>query len=413
MEAVVVFQNLAISAGLGLLVGLQRESVDSQLAGLRTFTLVTLFGSVSALLAVAFGGWVVAAGGLAIAALVLSGNVLLLRQERPDPGITTEVALLLMYGVGAYVMTGHRVVAIAIGAGAAVLLQAKAELRGIAGRLTPADLTAIMRFALISLVILPILPNRTYGPYRVLNPYEIWLMVVLIVGISLGAYIVYKFVGERAGTLAGGVLGGLISSTATTVSYARRSRDDDSQVRSATVVILIASTVVVVRLLVLMAVVSRTLLVEAAAPAAILLVVMIAMAGFVWWRSSEGSSGMPSHGNPSELKPAILFGLLYGGILLAVAAVRENFGGDALYVVAAISGLTDVDAITLSTSRMVSGGRLDADQGWRLVFLANACNLAFKAGSVALLGTRKMATTVVTLFGIGIAVSVVLLLVWP
>lgn len=412
MDAV-VFQNLAIALGLGLLVGLQRESVAMPLGGLRTFPLITLLGAVCALLAAPFGGWVVAAGLLAVAILLVIGNVLMMRSGEADPGLTSEAALLMMFAIGAYLMIGNRAVAIALGGGTAVLLQAKTAMRGVATRLSHQDITAIMRFALISLVILPILPNRVYGPYGVLNPYEIWLMVVLIVGIGLGGYIAYKFVGERAGILLGGLLGGLISSTATTVSYARRSRDNENAVRPAAVVVLIASTVVLVRILVLIAVVSPSFLAPATGPVAAILAVMAILAAFTWWRSSGSSSEMPIQGNPSELTPAIYFGVLYAAVLLASAAVRANFGGNALYVVAAISGLTDVDAITLSTARLVAAERLDPDRAWRLIVLANACNLAFKAGTVALLGSRKLAATVGSLFAIAIAASALVLLLWP
>jgi uncharacterized membrane protein (DUF4010 family) len=409
----VILQNLAIALGLGLLVGLQRESVAMPLGGLRTFPLVTLLGAVCALLAQPYGGWVVAAGLLAVAALLVVGNVLMMRAGETDPGLTSETALLMMFAIGAYLMTGNRAIAIAVGGGTAVLLQSKAAMRGVASRLSKEDITAIMRFALISLVILPILPNRTYGPYAVWNPFEIWLMVVLIVGISLGGYIVYKFVGERAGILLGGILGGLISSTATTVSYARRSREHEDAVKPAAVVVLIASTVVLIRIMVLIAIASPRFVPSASGPIAVVLIVMAVLAAITWWRSRDGASAMPEQGNPSELKPAIFFGALYAGVLLASAAVRENFGGGALYAVAAISGLTDVDAITLSTARLVSAGRLDPDRAWRLVIVANACNLAFKGGTVALLGSRRMAITVGSLFGIAIAASALVLLLWP
>jgi uncharacterized membrane protein (DUF4010 family) len=230
MELGFLFQQLGIALGLGLLVGLQRESVASRLAGLRTFSLVTLFGSICALLATMFGGWVIAAGLIGLAGLILAGKYSDAQAGTPDPGLTTEVAILLMFGVGAYLIVGHRTVAIAIGGGAAVLLHFKGQLHGAVERLSDKDIRAIMQFALISLVILPVLPNQAYGPYAVLNPRNIWWMVVLIVGISLSGYIVYKFFGEKVGLLIGGVLGGLISSTATTVSYSRRTAHDPDSV---------------------------------------------------------------------------------------------------------------------------------------------------------------------------------------
>ena len=193
-----------------------------------------------------------------LAGIIIVGNIAELREGSPDPGLTTEVAMLLMFAVGAYLVIGHKEVAIAIGGGVAVLLQAKGQMHGVARRLGDEDLKAIMQFALLSLVILPVLPNRAYGPYAVLNPHHIWLMVCLIVGISLGGYIVYKFVGEKAGIVLGGILGGLISSTATTVSYARRSAEAPKSSAGAAIVVMIASTVVFVRVLLIIGLLSPT-----------------------------------------------------------------------------------------------------------------------------------------------------------
>jgi uncharacterized membrane protein (DUF4010 family) len=184
--------RLAIALGLGLLVGLQRERTESSIAGLRTFALVTVLGGLTGLLAQDFGGWVLAGALLALAAMVVVGNVAKLRDEVRDPGITTEVAVLLMFGVGAYLTQGPVEVGIVLGGTVAVLLHAKARLHGFVDRLGDQDVTAIMQFVLLTLVILPVLPNETYGPFDVLNPRHIWLMVVLIVGITLGGYLAYR-----------------------------------------------------------------------------------------------------------------------------------------------------------------------------------------------------------------------------
>ncbi|MCI0660697.1 MAG: DUF4010 domain-containing protein [Acidobacteria bacterium] len=353
MEPGFLFQQLGISLGLGLLVGLQRESVASRLAGLRTFPLVTLFGSTCALLATMFGGWLIAAGFVGLAALIFVGKLSEEQAGAHDPGLTTEVAILLMYGVGAYLIAGHRSVAIAIGGGAAVLLHFKGQLHGAVKRLSDSDLKAIMQFALISLVILPVLPNRAYGPFAVLNPRNIWWMVVLIVGINLSGYIVYKFFGEKTGLVMGGVLGGLISSTATTVSYSRRTANDPDSVRSAAIIIAVASAIVFGRVILEIATVAPSFLPVAVRP---LIMMMLAMAisAFVMWFWGRGQAeAMPPQENPTELKSALLFSLLYAVLLLAIEFAKERYGGRGLYFVAGLSGLSDVDAITLSTSRMV------------------------------------------------------------
>jgi len=191
------FSKLGVALGLGLLVGLQREHVAARLAGLRTFPLVTIFGFVSALLAIQFRGVVIAGSLIVLCILIAAGNYLAAHTDSIDSGITTEVALVLMFAVGALLAGGQQDLGIVIGAGVAVLLQFKGELRGLVARLGGNDLKAIMQFVLVVLVILPTLPNQNYGPYQVLNPRQIWWMVVLVVGIDLAGYMAGKFVGAN------------------------------------------------------------------------------------------------------------------------------------------------------------------------------------------------------------------------
>lgn len=414
MELTSLFTQLGIALGLGLLVGLQRERVESRLAGFRTFALATVFGTLSAQLALLLESpWLPAAALVALTGLVVLGNLLKLREGEADPGQTTEVALLLMYGVGAYLAVGPAPVAIAVGGGVAVLLHLKPEMHRFADRLVEADFRAVMQFALITLVILPVLPDRTYGPYEVLNPREIWLMVVLIVGIGLGGYLAYKLFGDRAGTLLAGVLGGVISSTATTVSYSRRAADAPRSTPLAALVILIAGAVVFVRVLLEIAVVAPGFLAIAAPPLGVLLAVLVVIAAVAWLTGAPGEAEMPEQANPSELKPALVFALLYALVIFAVAAAREHLGAAGLYGVATLSGLTDMDAITLSTARLVDGGRLAPGTGWRLIVVASLANLLFKTGMVAVLGPRRLLARVSLYFGLAAAAGGALLLLWP
>ncbi|HEY6553477.1 MAG TPA: DUF4010 domain-containing protein, partial [Vicinamibacteria bacterium] len=320
---------------------------------------------------------------------------------------------LLMYGVGAYLAVGPIQVAVVLGGAVAVLLHFKQELHGLAARIGDRDFRAAMQFVIISLIVLPVLPDATYGPYDVLNPREVWWMVVLIVGLSLAGYVAYKLFGAGAGTVLAGILGGLISSTATTASYARRSRESPDLSRLAALVVMLASTVVYGRVLVEIAAVARGRLLDLAPPLAAMLGVCALVAGVAWLLGRDGDGELPKQENPAELKAALLFGALYAAVLLAVAFARDRFGAAGLYMVAAISGLTDVDAITLSTSRLVQGGRLDADTGWRAILLASMSNLGFKAGIVAVLGSRALLGRIVLLFGAAMAGGGLILWLWP
>jgi len=407
------FLQLAVALGLGLLVGLQRERMDSAIAGIRTFALITLFGAVAAQLGRVFGGWVVAAGLVVVAAFVVAGNLARLSKGEADPGQTTEFTAVLMYGVGAWVVVGAMPVAIALGGTVAVLLHLREPLHRFVARIGEGDLKAIMQFVVIALVVLPILPDQAFGSYGVLNPYQIWWMVVLIVGLSLLGYVAYKLFGARAGTVLSGVLGGAISSTATTVTYARRSKEAPESSRLASLVVTIASTVVFARLLVEIAVAAGNRFLELAPPLAAMLGVMGVLALAAWLAGRREKAEPPDPANPAQLKSALVFGALYAAVLLAVAFARERFGTAGLFTVAALSGLTDVDAITLSTARLVSGGGLDPGTGWRAILLAALANLAFKAGIVAVLGSRRMLGRVALLFGAALAGGGLIFWLWP
>jgi uncharacterized membrane protein (DUF4010 family) len=413
MDLPSIFKQLGIALGLGLLVGLQRERTDARLAGVRTFPLITVFGALSALLAGSFGGWIIGLGFIAVAAITVAGYLSHLNPEEPNHGMTTETAILAMYAVGAYTMTGPAAVAIAVGGTIAILLHLKPQLHAFAARIGDRDITAIMQFVLISLVILPVLPNEYYGPFHVLNPYRIWLMVALIVGISLGGYIIYKFFGQRVGTLVGGVLGGLISSTATTVSYSRRSRQAGNAAGTAAFVIMMASSIVFVRVLILINVAAPGLLPEAAAPIGTVFAVSALLALATWWRNRSEPSAMPEQDNPTELKAALWFAAIYSVVLIAVTAAREYFGQRGLYVVAVLSGLTDMDAITLSIAQLVGANEVAADTGWRLILVASMANLVFKGGIAAALGDRKLFGRLAVLFGVTFVVGLLIVFGWP
>ncbi|HNA19911.1 MAG TPA: MgtC/SapB family protein [Agitococcus sp.] len=406
-----ILQILATAFGLGLLVGLQREKAESALAGIRTFPLISLMGAMTGLVAQHFGGWILASGFITLAIVILSAKFALFKSNQ-DLGITTEVAALLMYIVGAYLTFGDATIAIVVGALTAVLLQMKDVLHDFVRKMGERDILAIMRFVAIALVILPILPNQNYGPFHVLNPYDIWRMVVLIVAISLMGYAAYKVFKDKAGTLLAGILGGLISSTATTVSYARNTKTLPETSSLAALAIMLASTVSVIRVTLAFMVVSPSATSVIAPPLLTLFAIMVVICVVLYFSRSGETHTMPEPDNPAELTSAIVFGLLYGGIIFAVAAAKEMFGQQSLYLIAMISGLTDVDAITLSTGRLVEGQRLEAHTGWQLVMIAIMANLVFKWGAVAVLGNKVLLKKLTVIFGAAFMVGLGILAGW-
>ncbi|MCW8816095.1 MAG: MgtC/SapB family protein [Chlorobium sp.] len=411
------WQILGISLGLGLLVGLQREWSKAEGAGIRTYPMITVFGTVCAMLAERYGGGILLGGVIALGAMMVvmkvTMNINLQASEHPHTGPTTGIAALLMYAVGAMLAMGNIVPAMAIGGGVALLLQWKQPLHGFVKRIGKDDMQAIFRLVLLALVVLPVLPDRNYGPYGVLNPSHIWMMVVLIVGISVGSYLVSRFMGAKAGSLLGGFLGGLISSTATTISYARRSKTTQGTSSLAAMVIMIASSIVFVRVTVEIAVVAPGVLPFILPQFTVMFIVMALISAVAWFSARGSGKELPEAEDPSDLGAAVAFGALYALVLVAVAAAKEYFGDQGLYVVAALSGLTDMDAITLSTARLIEDDRIGADIGWRMMMLGALSNILFKAGAVAVLGERKLFASIALLFGLSLAGGAALLWLWP
>ena len=407
-----LLKGLGLALGLGLLVGFQRERARASLAGIRTFALISLIGGVGAHVGGALGvPWLLPAALLGLAALLVSGHVARSRTEPPE--LTTEVAAVLMVLVGAMAVAGPRLLAVSTGAVMALLLHFKEPMHGTVQALADEEVRGVMSFVLIALVVLPLLPDRAFDPMGVLNPHSIWLMVVLIVGLSLVAHGAFRMFGRSKGAVVAGVLGGLISSTATTVQQARRSKGaPDLAIVGATVAIL-ASATALLRVLVEIALTGRELLALILVPMLLVFATLVA-AGLVLLVRSRGSeASAPESHDPAQLRTALLFGALYALVILAVAFSQRSFGSSGLFVVAILSGLTDVDAITLSTAQLVREGRLAADSGWRLILVAAMSNLAFKGGIAAVLGGRRLATIVLVTFAIALALGIPLVAWWP
>jgi uncharacterized membrane protein (DUF4010 family) len=318
-----------------------------------------------------------------------------------------------MFLTGVLAMSGWRELATVAGAGVAVLLHLKPQLHALAGRLGEEDFRAVMQFVLVALVVLPVLPDRGFGPYGVVNPRRAWLMVVLITGLGLAGYIAAKCLGARAGTLAAGLLGGLVSSTATTVSFARRARGAPGFAALAALVMMLAAAVLVFRVGLLLRVTAPAVFGAALAPLAAWGAVVLAVASVLHRRAPRAAAAPAELGNPSELRTALTFAALYVGILLAVAAAQDWFGTAGLFAVAVLSGLTDMDAITLSFGRMSARGELGPDTAWRLVLAAGVANTLFKAGLAATLGGPALRGTALAAFGVVAAAGAAIAWWWP
>jgi uncharacterized membrane protein (DUF4010 family) len=406
-------QAFAVSLGIGLLIGLERERKPDAKAGLRTFALSALLGCLAAMLGEKSGnGWLLAAGLLMLAAMML---VALARdpQDDGDPGTTSVVALMLCYGLGALVWYRHATLAVMLAITTTVLLYFKGQLQTVTRSLTHKDLISILQFAVLSLVVLPILPNQDYGPYQALNPHQIWWMVVLISGLSLAGYAALRIVGNRHGAPLLGFFGGLVSSTATTLVFARHARDDTDLTETATLVILIANLVVTLRIGIIAVVLAPGLLAPLAGVLGIGLLCGLVFALFKWRTlSAAGELPLPEVSNPTEIRTALSFGLLYAAVLLLSAWLQDVAGRQGLYLVAFVSGFTDIDAVALSSLRLFNQDTLAAAATVVAIGLASLSNLIFKSGLVVAIGGRGLALRVLpglAAIGLGFILGIALI----
>ena len=397
------------SLAIGLLIGLERERNPSAKAGLRTFALVALFGTLTAMLSSKTGSiWLLPAGLCIVGAMIIAAYINTPSEEQ-DPGTTTVAALLLCYALGALIWYDQARLAIMLAITTTVLLYFKPELRGMTRR----DLVSILQFLVLTFIVLPILPDQNYGPYGAFNPYQAWMMVVLVSGLSLAGYVALHWTGHRYAPPLLGLLGGLVSSTATTLTYARHGKNNESMVHLSAAVILIASQVVLLRLLVICAVISPPVLPSLLLPMGTGLAFGV-VAILLLWKKLRSTADLPKPGssNPTEISVALGFALIYVVVLLAAAWLSDIAGNKGLYAVAAISGLTDVDPITLSSLRLFELGKLSASNTVISIAIAFLVNMLVKLGLVFFIGGKNLAMHVLTGFAamiVGVALGLMLL----
>lgn len=412
-------QNFAIAILIGALIGIEREKrkaaeSDAASGGLRTFILIALVGAVAGRLSTALAmPWLLVAAVVAVAALVLSGYVLAARPGGPAGlGITTEVAGVVVCLLGAMTTTGHRDVAVALAIATTAVLAYKQPLHGLVERIGWDDLFAGVRLLIATFIVLPLLPDRTVDPWGALNPYALWLLVLLISSLSLVGYVATRWVGPDRGAALTGLTGGLVSSTAVTLSFARESRDDAHRAGGPALAggVLLAWCVMFVRVVVAVAIVNRSL-VGRLAPA---FLAMAAVAGGSAWlcyrksRAARSAVAERAHAvplrNPFSLRQASRFAAFFALVLLLVKLVERQRAVGGLYAVAALAGLTDVDAITLSMATYAVDG--DPRLAVNAIVIAALTNTMVKCAMAAGLGGPAMRRPVLLATGVLLAVGV-------
>ncbi|NND70457.1 MAG: MgtC/SapB family protein [Rhodothermales bacterium] len=393
-----LFYRFGAAFVIGLLVGLQREyakghEVEEDLfAGARTFTLLSLAGAAGAYLALVAGTMSILVVTLAILGVMVT-IAYLVASQAGELGQTTEVAAIVISIAGALCILGDVTLAVAIAVATTVLLSLKLQTESLAKSLTEEDVYASLKFAVITVIVLPILPRTGYGPepFNALVPFNIWLMVVFISGISFLGYILIKIVGPRRGVGITGVLGGLVSSTAVTLSFSQRSRDTPSLAVSFALAILLAWSVMFARVMIETAAINMSLFRIVWLPLLAAMVVTFSYCAYLYIKSETSDTGKSeSFTNPFKLKPALTFGVLYALIFLIAKSANLYFGNTGVLVSSIVAGLADVDAITLSMAELSRDGGIELDTAAKAVVLAAASNTIVKGAIVLGTGSKKL-----------------------
>lgn len=350
--------QLFFALAIGLIIGLERgwhsrdEGSEVRVAGIRSFALVGLLGGIAGLAGQHLGPWIAAAVFAGVAALSVAAYW---RQTAlvSDLGITTELALMAVFGLGVLVVYDYRVEAVATAAVIALLLRLKPFLHQSLQRLNAAEVSATLELLVLAAVVIPLLPNRGVGPWEAINPRVVGLLVLLIAAISYIGYFSIRMLGPRAGILATALCGGLTSSTAVAVAFAQMARRSGAHHGLLGLGIALASATMAPRLLVVVAAVDSSLLKPLALPLLVLGVIPFIAIVPAWFRLRDetADTGQLSLSNPLELKTALIYGVLLTALILAVRASKQYIGDAGVYTLAALSGIADVDAISISLAQ--------------------------------------------------------------
>jgi uncharacterized membrane protein (DUF4010 family) len=391
---------------IGALIGLEREFFQQKrespnFAGIRTFALIALMGAVAAFLVEDFGNITVI--------LTLSGLILLISVsylgtiyiKKMVTGITTEITAILSFLFGVLVMSDHAMFAIVLAVSVTILLAFKGTLHGFIRNMSTEDIFVTLKFALVAAVILPLLPNRPIDPWGLFNPFQVWLMVVLVSGIGFSGYVFMKILGTSKGIYLSGIFGGLASSTATTISFSTASRQYPEMAIHYARAVILASTVMFPRIFVLVLLIHPPLAIKIAIPLLVMLISGLVYIFFFQKKSFDEEEAVHPEftiTNPLKLSTAIKFGLLYAVVSIVVDVAQRFLGSSGVYLVSFVAGITDVNAITLSISRLVSTIQLSLNVAAIAVIIAALVNTLAKGVISFVSGSPELRKTVIRAF---------------
>ncbi len=411
MVELLFLKSFAIALALGALIGLEREYArykerGHRYAGIRTFPLIALLGALSTYLADLISIWILLVTLVLVGILILVAYFTVL--DKKYVGATSEMAALLTFFIGVLSYQGEFFFATILAMVITLILYARSMLHNFAERINEKELSATLKFGVIAFIILPFLPNKWYGSLELFNPYIVWLMVVFITGISFVGYILLKWFGERGIALTG-ILGGTVSSTATTTSFAVRSKKEEYLYRTLIIGVVLANGTMLIRILLEVFVVNQNLFIGLLIPLLSLAAITAIFSYFLWQRE-KGSASSIKLGSPFTIKPALKFAAAFAVIIALVKVADIYLSTQGVYAVSFLSGLVDVDAITVSLSQLAKNG-VAAKIAHNGILIAALTNIAAKGALAWWLGGKKFSRIIVSFFAVLIVVGVVLIVV--
>ena len=408
MASTQVLLAFLVAAALSFVVGLERQFSPhgtEGYAGARTFALYGMWGAAAGLIGDRYGGVAVAAGLLAVTALIVVSYLAFIKVSG-DLGTTSEAAALMVFAVGLLSWEGMWAAAVGVTVAVTALLRAKDVLHAVARRFSDEDVKTFIQFGVVTAIVLPLVPDQDIGRFEGFNPREVWLMVVFVSAIGLAGYVALRLFGSR-GLLLTGVLGGLVSSTAVTLSFSRMAKTEREPDGALAAGVLAACGLMFARVLI-EAVVLAPALAASLAPWLLGAFLMVEASALIWWRRSSRSSP-PERGelpvrNPLTLNVALAFGAVYALVAFVSRAAIELVDERSLSIVGAVSGLNDVDAITLSMGNLVNTG-LPVEPAAAAILAAVTVNTLVKAALAITLGGRLHGRKVAPVLGVAAALT--------
>ncbi len=412
-----LFAKLATAILLGLLVGLEREwakATDKALfAGIRTFPFISLLGCVSAMIAAESGsGWFFGASFMGFMLFVSANHFVTGGTPGHGLGTTTEITSMLMFLFGGLVFWGHAGLAAALTVAVTVILSIKQPLHALAQRVESQDIYATLKLAVVSIIIMPLLPDRGIAiegfPYlEVVNPQRVWLLVVMVTGIAFLGYVAAKVISPGRGIALSGLLGGIASSTAVAISMAHRSHEDDRLAPQLSLAVVLASTVLFVRTIVEVAIVNGPLARDLVVPLLGATLFGVAASAYLWFRGAHAEAESVTIQNPFSLVSAVKFGLVFAAMLILTKYLTDRFDRAGVFLAAGIGGLVDARPIALTVANLALRGDVGRHDAVAAVMLGTLANTIMKCGYAAITGAPAFRRMLLPAFLLVVAGGVV------